>query len=240
MSDLTVSYTIHHMNCFQQITCLAFFPIVTRFVFCFQFVHDWHVTWSTWKVTHEWHVLSHDFHMINILCTAVSWSTCQRYCHTRSSKSPECLSHVIWCFQQLSHGWPATVTWLTACTQWSAWSVTLVYTVVWVWAIMIEWSIADHPTLDPLFTLDTVVATQQEFLEGQLECLVEHGVDDWVQGARNVTQPVEGGEQRRLNPTVLTQRSHNVENEERCPAHYKDYEHYPNHFRSLLLCMDVV
>lgn len=72
MSDLTVSYTIHHMNCFQQITCLAFFPIVTRFVFCFQLVYDWHVTWSTWKVTHEWHVLSHDFHMINILCTAVS------------------------------------------------------------------------------------------------------------------------------------------------------------------------
>lgn len=88
--------------------------------------------------------------------------------------------------------------------------------------------------------MDTVVATQQEFLEGQLECLVEHGVDDRVQGARNVTQPVEGGEQCRLNPTVLTQRSHYVENEERCPAHYKDYEHYPNHFRSLLLCMDVV
>lgn len=114
MSDLTVSYTIHHMNCFQQITCLAFFPIVTRFVFCFQLVYDWHATWSTWKVTHEWHVLSHDFHMINILCTAVSWSTCQRYCHTRSSKSPECLSHVIWCFQQLSRGWPAIVTWLTS------------------------------------------------------------------------------------------------------------------------------
>lgn len=36
MSDLTVSYTIHHMNCFQQITWLAFFPIVTRFVFCVQ------------------------------------------------------------------------------------------------------------------------------------------------------------------------------------------------------------
>lgn len=105
---------------------------------------------------------------------------------------------------------------------------------------MKERPIADHPTLDPLFTLDTVIATQQEFLKGQLECLVEHGVDDRVQGARNVTQPVEGGEQRRLNPTVLAQRSHNVENEKRCPAHNKDYEHYPNHFRSLLLRMDVV
>lgn len=105
---------------------------------------------------------------------------------------------------------------------------------------MKERPIADHPTLDPLFTLDTVIATQQEFLKGQLECLVEHGVDDRVQGARNVTQPVEGGEQRRLNPTVLAQRSHNVENEKRCPAHNKDYEHYPNNFRSLLLRMDVV
>lgn len=105
MSDLTVSYTIHHMNCFQQITCLAFFPIVTRFVFCFQLVYDWHVTWSTWKVTHEWHVLSHDFHMINILCTAVSWSTCPLLHKIKYGKSPECLSHVIWCFQQLSHGW---------------------------------------------------------------------------------------------------------------------------------------
>lgn len=105
---------------------------------------------------------------------------------------------------------------------------------------MIKRPVADHPALDPLFPLDTVIATQQEFLEGQFKCLVEHGVDDRVQGARNITQPVEGGKQRRLNSTVLAQRSHNVENEKRCPAHNKDNEHYPNNFGSLLLRMDVI
>ena len=81
------------------------------------------------------------------------------------------------------------------------------------------------------------VATAQQLQEGELEDLVEDGVDDGVEGAGHVAQPHEDREEGGGEVAVRAEHGEDVDEEEGCPAYHKDHKHHPQHLGGPLLCL---